>query len=97
MKVGIINTHPVFCYSLNTALQFLRILVSITIAMRNEQKDSACLEILIVSTACGEGLWNYHILLRVHGQLNGQNLFVRLRVTCPKIDIFPISHRKHML
>ena len=35
------------------------------------------------------GLWNYQILLLVHGQLNGQNPLVQPRFTCPKTDIWP--------
>ena len=32
------------------------------------------------------GLWNYQILLLVHGQVNSQNPFVQPRFTCPKIE-----------
>ena len=34
------------------------------------------------------GVWNYQILLLVHGQVNGQNPLVQPRFTCPKILIF---------
>ena len=41
-------------------------------------------------------LLNYQFLLHVHGQVNDQNPLVQPRFTCPKIDIFLISRRKHM-
>ena len=37
------------------------------------------------------GLWNYQILLLVHGQVNGQNPLDQPRFTCLKIDIFHSS------
>ena len=43
------------------------------------------------------GLWNYQILLLVHGQVSGQNLHVQPKFTCPKVDIFLASLRKRML
>ena len=33
-------------------------------------------------------MWNYQILLLVHGQVNGQNPLAQPRFTCPKIDVF---------
>ena len=43
------------------------------------------------------GLWNYQILLFVHGQVNGQNPLVQTRFIRPKFYIFLISRRKHIL
>ena len=43
------------------------------------------------------GLWNYQILLLVHGQVHSQIRLVQPRFTCPKINIFVISGRKCML
>ena len=34
------------------------------------------------------GMWNYQILLLVHGQVNGQNPLAQPRFTCPKINGF---------
>ena len=43
------------------------------------------------------GLWNYQILLVVHGQIKGENPLVQPRFTYPKINIFLTSRRKRML
>ena len=40
-------------------------------------------------------LLNYQILLIVHWQVSGQNLLDQPRFTCPKMDLFHISQRKH--
>ena len=40
------------------------------------------------------GVWNYQILLLVHGQVNGQNPFVQPRFTCRKIVIFSYFSKK---
>ena len=41
------------------------------------------------------GLWNYQILLLVHGEVNGQNPLVQPTFTCQKIDSFLIYRRQH--
>ena len=43
------------------------------------------------------GVWNYQILLLVHGQVNGQNPenpLVQPRFTCPKIVVFSYFSKK---
>ena len=40
------------------------------------------------------GLWNYQILLFVHGQVNGQNPLVQTRFTRPKFYIFSYFSKK---
>ena len=44
------------------------------------------------------GVWNYQILLLVHGQVNDPNPLVLSRFTCPKTDIFFsfLEYPKHM-
>ena len=41
------------------------------------------------------GLWNYQNLPFIHEQVNCQILHVQPRLTCPEIDSFLISRRKH--
>ena len=43
---------------------------------------------------CITGVWNYQILLLVHGQVNGQNPLVQPRFTCQKIVIFSYFSKK---
>ena len=42
-------------------------------------------------------LWNYQILLFVHGQVNGQNPLVQQRFACSKTDIFSYILRKRYI